>query len=122
MILGTTPTWEQSGPVAWLLTTVIAPMAIGLALGLFARVSVRRVLTLAVVAGVMLGALGVVGMVNVEPARAILSAVGRFFTTAIDVIGRTLSSSPVSGAAALTGLSLGVLLAWWRQSRKGIEC
>jgi hypothetical protein len=121
MIAEMTTTWEPT--VTFLLTALVAPLAIGVSAGLFARNAVRWVLIVVVLAGVTAGVLAVGGLLQVEAARTMLGSICRMISFAVDAVQRCLSSSPVPGAALLTGLAIGLCVREaWRRTRKGAEC
>ena len=121
MIAELSTTWEPT--VTFLLTALVAPMAVGISTGLFARSAVRWVLIIVVLAGLTAGVLAVGGLLQVEAARTMLGSICRLLSAVADAAQRCFTGSPVPGAALVTGLAVGLILREaWRRSRKGAEC
>ena len=121
MIAEMTTTWEPT--VTFLLTALVAPLAIGVSAGLFVRSVIRWVLIVVVLAGITAAVLAVGGLLQVEAARITLGSICRMVSAAVDAAQRCFTGSPVPGAALLTGLAAGLILREaWRRSRKGAEC
>lgn len=109
--------------VTFLLTALVAPLAIGVSAGLFARNAIRWVLIVVVLAGITAGVLAVGGLLQVDAARTVLGSLWRAVSAAMGAAHRCFTGSPVPGAALVTGLAAGLVLREaWRRSRRGAEC
>jgi uncharacterized membrane protein (Fun14 family) len=121
MIAEMANTWEPTA--TFLLTALIAPLAIGISAGLFARNTLRWVLIVVVLAGITGAVLAVGGLLQIDAARTMLDSIYQMVSTAVDAAQRCLTSSPVPGAALLTGLAIGLCVREaWRRTQKGAEC
>jgi hypothetical protein len=121
MIAETTTTWEV--PTLWLLLNLAAPLAVGVAGGLFLRQALRGLLVVVVVVLVATVLVVACGMTNAEPVKAIAQHLDQWREAAVTGIRGVLGGSPAPIAAAVSGIAVGLLIReWWRHNEKEVRC
>ncbi|KKL89480.1 hypothetical protein LCGC14_1914280 [marine sediment metagenome] len=101
---------ERFLPMTWLVISVLCPVAVGVLVGAFARAWLRGALFVVMVGAVGGVVLVLLGVVNVEPARAVLTHVSKLLPAIVRALRDLVLHSPLGIASAMVGLTAGVLL------------